>query len=198
MRSHAVHAIEARPFCQQYVGFARGRACPLFTMKLYHFTCGDYLSSILKTGLDEGEIMLNLEERVLGISLSEDPDSSPRFQSWVAFVPEKLQYRLTIELEPCNRLVRWKYVPDVIRLDRGLWKKLKGDPYKWWVYFGTIKPQSIIEIFDTSRNSILNPDEIEQVKKLELIRGKYVQKFKWVLFEDALVLRQGSSPTTRP
>ena len=131
--------------------------------------------------------MLNIQESVMGISLTEDPDSIPGLQSWGAADPERRQYRLTVDLEPCDRLMRWKYVPDVIRLDRGLWKKLNGAPYKWWVYFGTIKPQSIIEIFDTKRKNFLIPDEIEQVKKLEIIRGKFERKIKWVSFEDASV-----------
>jgi hypothetical protein len=158
-----------------------------FGLKLYHFTLFDYVPSILKTGLDEGEIMLNLRERVNGISLTEDPTSTPRFQSWVSIVPQKLECRLTVELEPCEKLVRWKYVPDLIRLDRGLWRRLNGDPYKWWVYFGVVKPHCITEIFDTRKKQLLDADEMERIRSSQLVRGSYMEKFKWVSFEDALI-----------
>ena len=83
--------------------------------------------------------------------------------------------------------MRWKYVPETIRMDKVWWKQLKGDPYKWWVYFGTIPPQNVVVIFDIQQKRIMMPDEIEKIRALELRRGEHLLKPEWVLFEDALL-----------
>jgi hypothetical protein len=156
-------------------------------MNLYHFTHAAYLPSILNTGLNQGDIPLNSHEGVMGISLTEDPIASPRFQSWSLGVPGKLQYRLSIELQPSDRLMRWRYVPDIIKMDRAYWKKLKGDPYKWWVYFGIITPDKIVEIFDTRNKRAINAEEIKALMSGEVKQGEYASVIKWISFEDALL-----------
>jgi hypothetical protein len=156
-------------------------------MNLFHFTRREYLSSILATGLDKGDVPLNTQEGVQGISLTADADASPRIQAWSWIVPEKLRYRLTVQLEPSERLMKWRYVPDTIRMDRAFWKKLCGDPYQWWVYFGCIPPTSIAEIYDTQEERVLTADEIESLRTLNIVRGKQAMHVRWISFEESLV-----------
>ena len=106
--------------------------------KLYHFTRECYLPSILNRGLDHGEVPLTGTESVNGISLTQQ-ETRPFGGSYAA-LNKPLTWRLTVDLEPNDRLIRWRYLPAVIRMDRVLWKRLQGEPYLWWVYFGTIPP----------------------------------------------------------
>ncbi|HTR41435.1 MAG TPA: hypothetical protein VMH87_07435 [Pseudomonadales bacterium] len=124
---------------------------------------------------------------VRGISLTEVDDANPKHQGWHYPLTQKLEFRLTVELEPDDRLMRWKYVPDVIRMDKKWWKILNGEPYKWWVYFGVIPPDKIVQIFNTKEKRHLSPGEIDELKKLPPIRSReYATTIEWISFEDAL------------
>jgi hypothetical protein len=158
-------------------------------MHLFHFTRRDYLSSILYHGLDEGEIALSRAESTMGICLTEI--RSPTAQKWIQFAPEKTELRLVVDLDKQDdRLMRWKFVPERLRMDRGVWKLLTtsggGDPYQWWVYFGTIPPDRIVEVFDIASGRALTASELEAVRRAPKLRGENLQRIKWVTFEEAL------------
>jgi hypothetical protein len=157
-------------------------------MKLFHFTARIYLSSILHQGLDGGQIPLDSNRSTIGISLTECDSPSLRFHQWTRLFPQKLAIRLTIETTgmPSDLLMRWRYVPRKLKMDLGWWKKLEGDPYRWWVYLGSIGAQRVVEVFDTNSKRYFNEAELEQVKAEPEVRGKYIGNVNWITLEQAL------------
>lgn len=86
--------------------------------------------------------------------------------------------------------MRWRHVPKVLRMDLKWWKALGGDPYKWWVYFGTILPASIVEVRNTHTDHVLSPKETEEARQGARIKGvHYSTAIQWLRFEDALVTK---------
>jgi hypothetical protein len=166
-------------------------------IRLYHFTRREYLASILNIGLDTGDVPLSPTESVMGISFTENPSTSPLAQNWTTILPQKLGYRLTVELELSDRLMRWRYVPKVIRMDWAWWKRLDGDPYRWWVFFGVVPTEKIVEVVDTRANRVLSANEVLVLKAEKQRRASgYFTKFVLVPFEEARVKPSVSNQLT--
>lgn len=160
-------------------------------MQLFHFTRRDYLPSILCHGLDEGEIALTPSVSTQGICLTEI--QSPTAQkAWVRHVIEKVQIRLVLDLDRHDeRLIQWKYVPQRVKMERRVWKALTitggGDPYKWWVYFGVIPSERIVEVIDVPTGRALTVQALEAIKREPHERGINPQRIKWISFQEALL-----------
>ena len=158
-------------------------------MTLYHFTRKEYLSSILKHGLDKGDVPLNVRQTVNGVGLTEDGD--PSKQGWTTFVPQKRQYRLLVDVDPADRrLLRWTEIPHKLRVDNRFWKlnsaKALGDTAKWWVSFLPIQPSRLLEIFDTVLGRILTAEELQQISQQPETRGCNMWRLRAVPFEQAM------------
>ena len=164
-------------------------------IRLYHFTRRDYLASILENGLDKGDVPLSADTGVNGISLTEIPD--PGAQRWNSFITEKLKYRLTVELQPDPLLMRWKYVPERLRMEKTWWRRLndmgRGEPYKWWVYFASIPPEKIMEIWDCTQRRSLSKEEMDILRTEPRIRGQVPVRVKLIPFQEALRISKSLS-----
>ena len=162
-------------------------------MKLYHFTSRIRLSSILAIGLDKGDFPLSHNESVNGISLTESASVDSTIRHSMKGTPGKMEVRLAIEIERGERLMSWKDCRSKMGMKTSWVKSLKGDPYKWWVFFGAIPPSQIVEVYDTNEGRALTADEIEAVKAEPHARGTIIAYtvIARVTFEDAL--RRGAA-----
>ncbi len=162
----------------------------IIPMLLYHFTRREFLSSILAHGLDQGDVPLTENSGVNGVCLTEIADTKPQAQPWARSTDDKLNFRLTVAVEPSERLLRWKYVPQKLKMSRAWWRILTdcggGDPYKWWIFFGTIAPGNILSVWDSRRSRDLTSAELAAIRQEPRQRGELVMDVQVVSYEEAL------------
>lgn len=147
-------------------------------MKLYHFTAISYLPSILRTGINRGEIPLSATEVLNGSNLTSDPSgrghglSSARFFTKeelrflggrvrdgapLQIVGNKRKVRITVDVanESVFRWLRWSKT-NVTPQFRDLLIKSGGGLAKaktWYVLFQPVLPSqfSAVELFEDGR-----------------------------------------------
>jgi hypothetical protein len=117
-------------------------------MRLYHYTRYEYLPSILKDGLDKGEVNVTLTHHINGVWLTDS--LSPRrhgLGDQDGKNTAKLEYRITVELDPADpKLHRYRKWAVRVGLDPKFMRIMRNaagpdaDDYSWWIYFGTIAP----------------------------------------------------------
>lgn len=146
-------------------------------MQLYHFTCKEYLPSIMETGLNRGSVEVTVEQVINGVWLTTSakpkgigtmnggimPDNQKADAVRLGMIrldqindeirfPDKTAVRITVDVPGSDpALVRWwrwsKSNTDPILRDN----LIKSDGHgfkKWYVYFGTLAPEAFIAVDD--------------------------------------------------
>jgi hypothetical protein len=140
--------------------------------KFYHFTAKEYVPSILATGLTKGDVPTGLTtgKNAVWLTTTSDPEGNGLYVGGMmtdedriihhrlfgvmpppgARYPNKLAVRITIDEVPDSSLLRrWKRwgpancTPDM--LDR-LHRANGANHRTWWLYFGTIPPESFSSV----------------------------------------------------
>lgn len=115
---------------------------------LYHFTAEDYLPAICKYGLTVGDVPTDTEKGKVGVWLTASED--PRETGLERSRRNKKRYRLTVDLYDKTHLCKWSdWFPKNVKpeIAEGL-HETAGDWQNWFVYFGVIGPEGIVDCVD--------------------------------------------------
>lgn len=122
-------------------------------MNLYHFCRREYLPSILTHGLDQGDVPVTQLYALNAVWLTSRSTSHGH-----GLYAEKMAIRLKVDVQGLE-LVRWR---DWSRryLDPKWLRSLHtraDQSASWYMVFGTISPDRIIEIYATAERRTLDP-----------------------------------------
>lgn len=123
-------------------------------MRLYHYTRFAYLPSILKDGLDTGQVCVSLAHHLNGVWLTDS--SSPQGHGLRnGGDTSKLECRIEVGIDRSDpNLRRYKQWAREVGMDRKFMKVMcdaagaGADDSTWYIYFGTIKPP-FVSIMET-------------------------------------------------
>ena len=118
-------------------------------MKLYHFTAGWMLESILKEGLTKGCVPISIQPPRFNYGFQWLTSNDNFNQSWCEYLTlpyNRNDYRIVVKIPDSKKrfLINWieqgrKYS------NNEMFNTLSefGDPENWYIYQGKIKPQWI-------------------------------------------------------
>lgn len=128
-------------------------------MKLYHFTASNRLRPIATAGLTVGDVPTDQRrwKGRIGVWLTRDPEAAGH--GLEGSRDDKTRYRLAVELSgDDSRLHRWldwsrRYVT---KETRDMLHSTAPGFESWFVYFGHIKPEAIVECTDMATGENLD------------------------------------------
>ena len=132
-------------------------------MKLYHFTSGYNLRAIARFGLTVGDVPTNLATGAGRVAVWLTSASDPSGHGLAGGRYDKKRFRLEVEVSFDDpKLYRWaewataNVTPQTISsLRRTAEINGKHQDDTWFVYFGSVAPQAIVEVVDLQDGTVV-------------------------------------------
>lgn len=116
-------------------------------MILYHFTRPAYVDSILKNGINRGDVPTTPTEGFQAPWLTSNPE--PARQKWVV-TTDKNEVRMTVDVKKQDNLYKWSSYAKAIGMEESWYNTLDyvggNESDNWYIYLGRIPPSWIIEV----------------------------------------------------
>lgn len=117
---------------------------------LYHFTSRLYLPSILRTGINKGDVATEPERGFNAPWLTKNPSFTN--QGWDrGGALDKLEVRLTVEIpEDDDKLWSWSKLVETYGIEdywvKALTHQGRDRPHDWFAYMGSVSPMLIANV----------------------------------------------------
>ena len=168
-------------------------------MILYHFTAGQYLRAIARHGLTVGDVPTDISRNKgkVGVWLTSSPLSHGH--GLVGSILDKQRFRLSINIQDNDlNLVRWlEWAPSNVTPDtlNALHQDNGSNFETWYIYFGHIATDSIVDVIDMSSDTSVSIWENHWPEETSLKGYAYRDRFLWkkrVLRRAARVIRRAT------
>jgi hypothetical protein len=134
-------------------------------MVLYHFTSARHLRSIAKYGLTVGDVPINLRRGLGRIGVWLTTSNTADGHGLDGSAVDKKAYRLKVSVPDHARVLKkwldWAsrhVAPDTMQILHRAAEKAGGtsdDPETWFVYFGVLPPETIIECVNVRSQEVV-------------------------------------------
>lgn len=151
-------------------------------MRLYHFTAGPRLRGIAQHGLTVGDVPTDIARNEGRIGVWFTSSQSPDGHGLGGSALEKARFRLTVDVPENANLHRWTgwAEQNVTMQTRVGLRGADGDAdASWYVYFGWIAPERIVQVHDMKDGAIVANWDTVWPEDQSLRGVSYESRFKW-------------------